>query len=110
MPKFILLIRENLTRYPIADAELQRIVNAHRNWAKSLSARGIFIAGNGMPEQGTIVELVESKVVESPLRDMQEGIGGFYIIESENFETAVEIAKECPTFLDGDKIEVRPLM
>ena len=110
MPKFILLILEDLTRYPIEEAQLQSIINAHRNWAKDLSARGLFIAGNGMPEQGTIVEIVEGKIVTSTLRDVNEGIGGFYIIQAESFETAVEIAKECPTFSDGDKIEVRPLM
>jgi hypothetical protein len=44
------------------------------------------------------------------LRDVKEGVGGFYIIQAESFDAAVEIAKECPTFSDGDKIEVRPLM
>ncbi len=110
MPKFILLIREDLTRYPMEEAQLQSIINAHRNWAKNLSERGLFIAGNGMPEQGTIVEFAEGKIVISPLRDLKEGVGGFYIIQAENFEAAVEIAKECPTFSEGDKIEVRPLM
>lgn len=110
MPKFILLIREDLTRYPMEDAQVQNIINAHRNWAKNLSERGLFIAGNGMPEQGTIVEFADGKIVTSPLRDIKEGIGGFYIIQTGSFEAAVEIAKECPTFSDGDKIEVRPLM
>ena len=29
MPKFILLIREDLTRYPMEDAQLRNIINAH---------------------------------------------------------------------------------
>ena len=82
MPKFILLIREDLTRYPMEDAQVQNIINAHRNWAKNLSERGLFIAGNGMPEQGTIVEFADGKIVTSPLRDIKEGIGGFYIIQT----------------------------
>jgi hypothetical protein len=36
--------------------------------------------------------------------------GGFYIIQAENLEHAIELARECPTFDLGDKIEVRPVL
>lgn len=109
MAKFILLIREDLSRYPLPDQELSEIIKKHSGWARDLANRGIFIDGNGMPENGYIIEKKDNMIATNPIRDIKEGIGGYYIIEVENIVAAVEIAKECPTF-EHDKIEVRPLM
>jgi hypothetical protein len=109
MAEFILLIREDLSRYPIPEVELKALVNAHTTWAKDLSKRGIFKTGYGIEYQGVLLGMSRGKIVGKPLKDVKEGIGGFYIIEAENLEAAVEIARECPTYKDGDKMEVRPL-
>lgn len=110
MPEFILIIREDLTRYPIPEAELKGLIAAHTQWAKDLSARGIFKTGYGVDSQGSLLSQVDNTILELPLRDVTEGIGGFYIIEADDLATAIEIGKECPTFSAGDQIEVRPLM
>lgn len=110
MPKFILIIREDLSKYPISDEKLNAIIKAHSNWARELASQGKFIDGNGIPPEGKLVEKVANQVVESPLRDIKEGIGGFYILEVTDMNEAIEIAKQCPTFDEGDVIEVRPLI
>ena len=110
MAEFILLIREDLTRYPIPDAQLKSLVAAHTQWAKDLSVRGIFKAGYGIDSAGSLLSMVDETVLELPLRDVHEGIGGFYIIEAEDLNAAIQIGKECPTYKDGDSREVRPLM
>lgn len=109
MPKFILFIREDLYR-PLSNEHLQSIIKAHSNWAKELAAQGKFVDGNGIPPDGCIVEKKEGSIQSSPLRDVKEGIGGFYILDVADIEEAIQIAKQCPTFDDGDIIEVRPLM
>jgi hypothetical protein len=110
MPEFILLIREDLSRYPIPDGELKSLVQAHTQWAKDLSARGIFRAGYGVDNHGSLLRLEQDQITVNPLKDIKEGIGGFYIIEADDLDAAIEIAKECPTYTEGDQMEVRPLM
>ena len=110
MAEFILFIREDLTRYPIADAELKRLIAAHTQWAKDLSAKGIFKDGYGVGDTGALLSMVDGEVTELPLSDVKQGIGGFYIIEADDLDAALEIGRGCPTFADGDSIEVRPLM
>jgi hypothetical protein len=110
MADFILLIREDLTKYPRPEAELKSLINAHTQWAKNLSDRGIFKTGYGVAPEGKVLGLLNEKLEMQPLRDVKEGIGGFYIIKAANLDAAIEIAKECPTYKDGDQIEVRPLM
>ena len=85
-------------------------MDAHTKWAKDLSKRGIFKTGYGVDHNGKILGLKSSNLVLEPLRDVKEGIGGFYIIDAKDLEAAIEIAKECPTYKDGDQVEVRPLM
>jgi hypothetical protein len=110
MAEFILLIREDLSKYPMPEAELKSLTNAHTQWAKDLSKRGIFKTGYGVDHNGKVLGLVKGKLTAKPIKDVKEGIGGFYIIEAEDLDAAVEIAKECPTYKTGDQMEVRPLM
>lgn len=110
MAQFILIIREDLTRYPITDEKLNALIKAHSDWAKKLSSRGIFESGNGIGPEGVLIEKRDGKLQTVALRDTKEGVGGYYIINAENMEQAIAIGKECPTFDEGDIIEVRPVM
>lgn len=109
MAQFILLIREDLTKYPMPQEQLNAIVGAHIKWANNLQARGIFKGGNGIASDGRLIEMINGDLMVEPIRDVRQGIGGYYIIEAKDLQAAVEIAKECPTFKDGDLVEVRPI-
>ncbi len=109
MAKFIFIIREDLTRYPIPQEQMNALVAAHIKWANELSARGIFKDGNGIQSDGRLIEMINGDLVVQPIRDVHQGVGGYYIIEAANLPAAIEIAKECPTYKDGDLVEVRQL-
>lgn len=110
MGKYLFFIRENLNRYPLPDAELDRLIAAHVQWAKLLKEQGHFISGAGIGPEGTWLELKEGSIRESEIPDKEQGIGGFYLIEADSMEQAVALGKTCPTFADGDKLEIRPVM
>lgn len=110
MAHFILLIREDLTRYPLPEEELTAIIQAHRNWAKELVDKGVFVSGNGVDSDGRLIEMINGDLIVQPIRDVHDGIGGYYIVAAKDLYDAVAIAKGCPTYKDGDKIEVRQLM
>lgn len=109
MPQFILLIREDLTKYPRPEEEMKEIINAHIAWAQELSAKGIFKDGNGIKSKGSLLEMNNDEILVQPLRDVKEAVGGYYIIEVVDFDSAIEVAKTCPTFTYGDLVEVREL-
>lgn len=110
MPQFILIIREDLSCYPRPEEELNAIIKAHTNWAKELSEQGIFKDGNGIGSDGRLIEMINGDLIVQPIRDVREGIGGYYIIEVANLAAAVDVAKTCPTYKDGDLVEVRQIM
>lgn len=49
----------------------------------------------------------ESVVTDGPFAETNEVLGGFYLIEADDPDEAVEIARDVPA-LPGDVIEVRP--
>ena len=109
MAQFILLIREDLSKYPMDKEELNAIVKAHIRWADELTALGVFKGGNGIASDGRLIEMINGDLIVEPIRDVREGIGGYYIIEVKDLQAAIEIAKEMPTYKNGDLVEVRPL-
>ena len=48
-------------------------------------------------------------VVDGPFAESKEAIAGFFIIQAESLEAAVESAKECPGLDYGQTVEVRPI-
>ncbi len=110
MPQFILIIRENLNRYPMEELKLEEIIKLHVQWAANLQQRGLFVSGAGCPAEGVVLDKVEGKVVQLEIPHKEYGFGGYYIIQVDSFEMAIQIAGECPTLGSGDQIEVRPLM
>jgi hypothetical protein len=74
---------------------------------------GAFIAGEGLQESRTAttirVEGDERPVTDGPFAETKEQLGGFYLIECDNLDQALEWAKKVP-MSEGGKIEVRPVM
>ena len=63
MALYILIIREDLSKYPRPEAELKTIVDAHMGWARELSAKNIFKEGNGIMNEGKLLEMKNGEVV-----------------------------------------------
>jgi hypothetical protein len=51
----------------------------------------------------------ETLVTDGPFAETKEQLGGFYLIEAETLDEALEIAARCPAAKHG-AVEVRPLM
>ncbi|MQA78912.1 MAG: hypothetical protein GEV10_10625 [Streptosporangiales bacterium] len=48
-------------------------------------------------------------MTDGPFAETTEVLGGFYLIEADDLDQAIEIGREVPA-LPGDVIEVRPLV
>lgn len=62
------------------------------------------------PDTGVVLRQTQSgrQVQDGPYADTKEQLGGFYVIETDSLETALDWAGKCPR-LPGDQIEVRPV-
>jgi len=92
--------------------QLEASFQRHADYAKWLTDKGWM--GGGEPLQGvdqaTTVRIRDGKTVttDGPFAETKEQLGGYYIVECENLDEALEAAKRCPS-ADGGTVEVRPI-
>ncbi|MDN5205474.1 YciI family protein [Fulvivirgaceae bacterium BMA10] len=111
MRDFMLILREDFSAYEhMSPEELQKLVQSHMNWVQELSEKGHFKAGDGLSNEGKVLKGKNGMVTDGPHIEAKEGVGGYYLIQANDFEEAIEISKACPTLQYDGTVEVRPIM
>ncbi len=111
--KYALFIYEDESLYgpDKAGLKVQEIVGKHMEFSQQLGAKRIGGAGlKGTATATTVRTTGANKTVhDGPFAEAREQLGGFYLIEAEDLNEAIEIAKRVPVLQDGS-IEIRPLL
>jgi hypothetical protein len=86
------------------------------SWSAYVAAiheSGIFVSGAGLqpPQTATTVRLRggSTEVQDGPFADVKEHLGGIFIVEVADLDTALEWASRCPSAPTGS-VEVRPVL
>jgi hypothetical protein len=63
-------------------------------------------------ETATTVRVADGRTLttDGPFADTKEILGGFYLLEADDLDRALELAARCPAARMGGAIEVRPLV
>jgi hypothetical protein len=81
-------------------------------YSKALRESGIMVGGNELapPATATTLRLRDGRrqVQDGPVAATKEQLGGYYVIEAPDLDTALDWAARCPAAATGS-IEVRPL-
>ncbi|HYT79910.1 MAG TPA: YciI family protein [Actinomycetota bacterium] len=93
-------------------AEQKAEFEAYDAFGKWLAEKGWMRAGDALQgtSTATAVRLREGKVLttDGPFAETKEQLGGFYQIECDNLDQAIEAASKIPA-VRGGTIEVRPI-
>jgi hypothetical protein len=86
------------------------VFERHRSFDHGVRERGQMLAGEALSLPHEAVTLrpgagAGRPVTEGPYADVTEQLGGFYLIDVDSMETAVDLARLLP---DAYTIEVRP--
>src|SRR5438067_11946126 len=79
-------------------------------YMKALNDAGIVVGSAGLqpPETATTIRLSDGKVVQDgPYADTKEQLGGMFILNVPDLDTALDWASRCPAG-EGTVVEVRP--
>jgi hypothetical protein len=90
----------------------EELLAAMGKYNEELVNAGVMLAGEGLhpSSKGARVKFSGEKrtVVDGPFAEAKELIAGFWIIQANSLEEAVEWAKRCPNPMDGEsEIEIR---
>ncbi len=64
------------------------------------------------PELATTVRVQEDKTLttDGPFVSIKEALGGYFILEAEDLDAAIEVASRVPAARLGGAVEVRPVV
>ena len=112
--RYILLIyeaEEILSSY--TPEKMGEVMAAYGSYTKELQDSGKFLGGEALlpTASATTVKVREGKTVttDGPFAETKEQLGGYYAVEAENLDEAMEWAAKIPAALLGS-VEVRPIM
>jgi hypothetical protein len=97
----------------VSPEEMQEGMKLWGDFEQALVDSGAYIAGEGLQPSATATTVRrdgdERIVTDGPFAETKEQVGGFYLIDVENLDEALEWAKKVPVG-DGQSTEVRPVM
>jgi len=112
--QYLLMIYEDESAYgPNKQGEaLNRVVAGHMALSQSLGAKRLAGAGLKNTNTATTVRTAAdgSKTIhDGPFAETKEQLGGFYMIEADDLDDAIAIARRIPVCREG-AVEIRPLL
>ena len=79
-------------------------------WIEKLSKAGKYVAGEPLAFGGKLIKGESKTVTDGPYTEGKEIVGGFFIVNAENYNEAIKICDDYPDYdLDGS-IQVRQVM
>ena len=99
----------------LTDEEKAAIGAGHGTFIEALKKSGELITTQALadPSQAAVVSVRNGQpvVTDGPCLEAKEYLGGFYLIDCENKERAIELAAQIPDCaIKGLGVEVRPVM
>lgn len=113
--KFLVLLAEEDTAErwaALSEAEQAEHFACFERYAEAVSARGAVLAGEGLDDPATARTVrpgagAGRPVTDGPFAETAEQLGGFFLVELPDLETAVETARLLPS---AYTVEVRPVI
>ncbi len=111
MAQYILLLRgvnEKLNNY--SPEQLQRLLEKYGAWIEGIrnedKLRGSQKLKSDVRHQ---VSVKNAGIIDGPFTETKETIGGYFVIETNEFQEAVKIAKACPILSHGGSVEIQEI-
>ena len=107
---YMLLFRGTHWDKHLSPEEVQKMVTQWYAWFERLTQEGKCKAGHPLEREGKIVSGRTGRTVaDGPFAESKEAIGGYFLLQVDDLDEAVEIAKQCPGLHYGIDVEVRPV-
>ena len=111
--KYMLLIYGDESAWgSMSEEARQKLYAEHRAFGEAMTKAGVIRGGSELKPSSTATTLRfksgKPATLDGPFAESKEQLGGYYIIDANNLETALEWAAKMPGMTSG-AVEVRPL-
>jgi hypothetical protein len=113
MQYLLLIYRNEQKLINMSPTDRQKVSAEYGAYTQSIIQSGHFKAGDGLQPTttATTVRVREGKTLttDGPFAETREQLGGYYLVEAKDLDTAISLAARIPEAREGS-IEVRPVM
>jgi hypothetical protein len=115
MPRYLLVARDpgewSEAASAMSPAEIQAIIGRYQAWAERVAAQGKLLSGEKLKDgEGRVMAGRDGKVAvtDGPHTASKEVLAGFWILNADSYEQAMELAKDSPHLAFGS-LELREI-
>jgi len=94
----------------LSPEELQNRMGKWFTWGDKMEKAGVLRGGNALTPQIRRVVGENRTVTDLTSAEVKEIIGGYYIVETTDFDAVQEIAQDFPDYDLGGTVEIREIM
>lgn len=113
--RYMLLVYSTEAPDGLSPEEEQRIREGHRAVMSDAARKGVLIAAEPLASTSTAttvrIQNGKALVTDGPFAETKEHLAGYYLVECDNLDQAIEWAARIPTECQGRQgcIEIRPM-
>jgi len=113
--KYILLIHDDEATWgAMSEEERNQLFKEYMEFGNDLTTKGLMRAGEQLQptSTATTVRVRDGKVLttDGPFAETKEQLGGYYVVECDDRDQAIDAGARIPSTRVGGVIEVRPLV
>ena len=113
MPKFMMILHDDMARLSkMAPAEMQRVIAQYNAWSAKLAQAGKLAGGEKLRDEGgkhLTAKGGKMVVRDGPYAEAKEVVGGYFLIEADDYAEATALCADCPHLALGGRIELREI-
>jgi len=111
MKDFMLIfISEDYQSMGISPDQMQERYGRWFAWNQKMRDQGIVKGGEALHTAAKRISGSDRVVSDGPFVEGKDLVGGFYIVQAEDFDGAIKIAQDYPDYDLGGRVEIREVM
>ena len=108
----LIYVPEELEAQP-GTPEFSEMISGYQAFTETVQADGVFVAGDALQPVSTATTVTQTngqtEIMDGPFAETKEQLGGYYLLECDSLDAALEYAAKIPATKLG-RVEVRPIM
>lgn len=115
MQYLLLIYGYEKTWAEMPEADIKRVMGEFFAYGEALTQAGVLLGGNQLAPSTTASRVRHDaggaqQVLDGPYADTREQLGGYYLLDVPDLDTALRWAARVPSIPLGDTVEVRPVI
>ena len=110
MEKFMLIFQGGMPEGAPSAQQMQESMGKWMAWIDKLAKDGKYVTGEPLLPGGKVISGNHKTVTDGPFTEGKEMIGGFFIINADDYDEAVALCEDYPDYETGGTVIVRQVM